>query len=356
MSAPTPPADPGQVPEGEIVEPDWDTATCDDVTTWTERLISAAFLAATAAGQAARNHAVLSMSALGGCTKAAAFKVAGRPMTNPPVPEEAREALLGTWLHEVLLPLLAKLIPGSVIEDGVVLRAGGLEVPGRLDLANPYVVWDLKTVKEWRLAGVRKLDAAYVAHWLQVMGYAYARWQAGHPVRFVVWIYFDRSTGQVHIETEAFVPPVDGQPLPPQIAAVIRRAEEIAFWSRDPDHAPRELARVDGRTEEPYLLRGPGPKGSVQCDRCEFLTACWGKTARRGEHGAQRILTATPEGIVAALSMYARGAGLTSEGTGLKDFAKLALDGVPHGVYDGWLYRHTSTGAIVVRRVEKSSG
>lgn len=356
MSAPTPPADQPPALEGEIVEPDWATADVDDVSAYTRSLISAAFLTATAERQAGRDHTALSMSALGGCTRAAAFKVAGWPVSNPPEPEEAREALLGTWLHEVLLPLLAQLVPDSVIEHPCVLRAGGLTIPGRLDLANPYVVWDLKTVKEWRLAGVRRLDAAYVAHWLQVMGYAYARYQAKHPVRFAVWIYFDRSTGQVHIETEEFIPPVAGQPLPPQIAAVIRRAEEIAFWARDPKRAPRELARVDGRADEPFLLRGPGPKGSVQCDRCEWLTECWGKTARRGEHGAQRILTATPAGIAAALAMYARGAGMTSEGNGLKDFAKLALDGVPHGVYDGWLYRHTTSGAIVVRRVENGAG
>ncbi len=354
MTAPTPPPEPAI--DGEIVEPDWDTADVDDVSTWTEQLIGAAFLTATAERQAGRDHTVLSMSALGGCTRAAAFKVAGVPMTNPAEPEEAREALLGTWLHEVLLPLLAQLIPGSVVEAGVVLSAGGLKIPGKLDLANPHVVWDLKTVKEWRLAGVRKLDAAYVAHWLQVMGYAYARWQAGHPVKFVVWIYFDRSTGQVHVETERFIPPVAGQPLPPQVAALIARAEEITYWARDPGRAPRELARVAGRTGEPYLLGGPGPKGSVQCDRCEWLRECWGNTARRGEHGAQRILTATREGIIAALEMYTHGAGMTSEGTRLKDFAKLALDGVPHGVYDGLLYRHTSTGAIVVRRVEKKTG
>lgn len=330
---------------GHVTEPDWSTATAGNVTDWTGRLVSAAFLAATAERQALRNLALLSMSSLGGCTKYAAFKVAGWPPSNEGEPEEARQALLGTWLHEVLLPLLAKLLgPGAVYEEPVELHAGGLVIPGSLDLAYGPVLWDLKTVKEWSLAGVRRLDGPYVAHWLQVMGYAYARWQAGYDVRWVVWIYFDRSTGEVHVETEAFVPPEPGKPLPAPIAAVIRRAEVIRFWSADPQRAPRQLAVVEGRTEEPYVLRGPGPKGSVQCDRCEFLTDCWGPTAVAGQHGAQRILTATPEGIATALALYAAGATKTSAGTADKEFAKLQLADVPDGEYGDWVFKHGRPG------------
>lgn len=328
----------------QLAEPDWATASLADVATYTHRAIARAFLDANAERQALRDPtAPISMSSLGGCTKYAAFKLAGWEPSDDPGEEEAREALLGIWIHEVLLPLLAKYITGAVVEEPVELHAGGLTIPGILDLANDYVVWDLKTVKEWRLAGVRRLDAAFVAHWLQEWGYAYARWQARYPVRCLVWIYFDRSTGEVHVEIEEFVPPVPGQPLPFALAAIIRRAEELRFWAKDPKRAPRELARVDGRTEEPYLLKGPGL--SVQCDRCEFLRACWDDTAVHRRRGAQRVLTATPEGIAEALAMYARGATLASEGKGLKDFAKAALAEVPDGEYPdpaggAWTFKH----------------
>jgi hypothetical protein len=290
-----------------------DLSTAGQVAASTRHLVTEAFTRENVARQADRDPTALTMSGLGGCTRACAYAVAGTPPSDVPPVEDARQAILGVWIHEHLLPWLARLLgPDAVFEQPVELRAAGLAIPGTLDLAVQSVVWDVKTVKEWRLHGVRR-RGTFSEHRLQVLGYGLARHQAGYPVKWVVFLYIDRSTGEVHVEVEEFTNRA--------ALAVIDRVELLRFHARDPDRAPR-----DGR----------GPGVSFACDRCPWLRRCWGDNARPGQPGVQRILAATPAGIEEALRLYAEGSAAAADGRRDQDFAKLVLEAVPAGGYGRW--------------------
>ncbi len=295
--------------------------TADGVATATRQLVAAAFEADNTARQADRDPTQLSMSGLGGCTRAAAYSIAGTPPTDVAPPEDARQAMLGTWIHEHLLPgMAAQAGPDAVVEQPAQLRAAGLVIPGTLDLAMPEIVWDLKSVREWRLSGVRR-HGTYADHRVQVMGYALARYQAGYPVRWVAWLYLDRATGDTHIEVEPFTNAA--------ALAVVDRVSEIAYHAQAPDDAPRE---------------GHGPGLSFACDRCPWLRRCWGPDATPGEPGAQKSQAATIEGIVETLELYAAAAAVTGPAEKDKDFAKLVLSAVPDGRYGRWILRRGEPG------------
>lgn len=311
----------------QVVDPlTFDSAA--DLAEYTRRKVAAAFRHENTTRQADRDPTHLTMSGLGGCTRAAAYSIAGTPPSDTPPQEEARQAMLGTWLHEHLLPGLQDLIQIdgaiAVVEEPVELHAAGLTINGTLDLATDPVVWDLKSVREWRLGGVRR-RGTYSEHRVQVIGYALARYQAGYPVKWVVWLYIDRSTGQVHVEVEEFTNAA--------ALSVISRVDEIRFFADDnPDMAPRRSVRGDRRN----VLRGPGL--SFQCDRCPWLRRCWGDDAVPAVKGAQSSIADTDAGIEYALELYSDGADAAGRGDADKEFAKLILAKVKPGQYGPWLY------------------
>jgi hypothetical protein len=302
-----------------------DTADADQVAAFTRALVGAAFQAENTTRQADRDPTALSMSGIGGCLKQAAHSVARSTPTDVAPPEEAREAVLGTWIHDHLIPWMVRLARGlgldAVGEEPCQVTAGGLVIPGTSDFAVPEIVWDIKSVKEWRLHGVRR-HGVYLPHELQVGGYALARWQSGHPVKWVVWIYIDRSTGEVHIEVKEFTN---------QLAlAVVDRLTRIRYHAANPDLAARE---------------GRGPGISLACDRCPWLRRCWGPTAVPGKPGAQTILAATPAGIEQALALYARAAAAAGAADKDKEFAKAVLADTPRGQYGAWTLDYGKPGS-----------
>lgn len=326
-----------------LPDPGIDTTDADQLAAFVRALVGAAFKAENVGRQADHDPTVLSMSGVGGCGKQGAYSeahaaararvAAGEDVedeylpTDIAAPEEAREAVLGTWIHDHLIPWMVKLVRGlglhAVGEHRVQLAAGGLTILGTLDLVIVFpdgteVVLDLKSVKEWRLHGVRR-HGVYLPHELQVGGYALARRQAGHNVRWVVWIYIDRSTGEVHLEVKPFVNAL--------VLAVVDRLTSIGYHAGRPDLAPREA-------------RGPGI--SLACDRCPWLQRCWEKGATPGKVGAQRILAATPEGIEAALALYARALAVESPAVKDKAFAKAIVHSanVPDGTYGDHVLKH----------------
>jgi hypothetical protein len=315
------------------------------VARYTRRVLSDVFLGESAASQLGRSPTELTISGLAGCTRAAALAVADIEATNIREPEEARESVLGQVIHGLTLPAMAEIIGGdAVYEAPVVLRAAGLTIRGTLDLAASVVggaplnaVWDVKTVKEWRLAGVRRIGGAYTAHWLQVMFYAWARYQAGHDVDWVVWIYIDRSTGQEDIRVSRFSPYA--------LNAVLNRMREIAYWAERPDDAPREVATLpstSSRRREYAGMSGPGL--SIACDQCPWLARCW-PGATSGSVGAQRVLAASPAGVEQALRLYAEAAEQESLAKSDKKFAKAILDGTPDGTYGPFRLGHRAPGS-----------
>ncbi len=263
-----------------------------------------------------RDPTRLTMSGLGGCTRRNAYAIAGTEPTDEHGPEEARMALLGAGIHDWFLIPLARVIrrlTGSTdvqVEKRVQLHAAGLNITGQLDLAFDDVLVDLKTVREYKLHGVRR-SGTFGEHRVQTFGYSVAEHQAGRKLRWVVALYMDRSTGEVFPSAERFTTPAGLE--------VIRRVETIRrFADTNPDAAPREA-------------RGPGV--SLACDRCPWLKRCWGSDAVPGETGPQTILAQSPAGLLEILRLYYDAAGVTSAATSDKDFAKLVLAATKPGTY-----------------------
>lgn len=262
-----------------------------------------------------RDPARLTMSGLGGCTRRNAYALAGTEPSDVHGPEQARMALLGSGAHDWFLPALARAIAkltGAVadVEKRVCLTVAGVQIPGSLDLAFDDVITDLKTVREYKLHGVRR-RGAFDEHRVQVGGYALAEYQAGRDVRWIVYLYMDRTTGEIHPVAEPFTTGT--------AEAVMRRVEDIQrFAGTGPDTAPREA-------------RGPGV--SLACDRCPWLRRCWGPAAVPGVTGPQTQLAATPAGLVEILRLAYDATGVAGTAKADKDFAKLVLSCTNDGLY-----------------------
>jgi hypothetical protein len=286
--------------------PQWNTA--GDVADDLRDLVAAAFTATSATNP--HDPERLSLSGLGGCTRRAAYSVAGTPASDVPPPEQARQANLGTWEHDGLLPQIAQLLPGALVEHPVELHAAGLRIPGRLDLWWPGLLLDLKTVGEHRLSGVRRAGAPYPEHVVQTRGYALALHQAGMDVRWVASLYMDRADGGEEPMVERFDAPA--------ALSVISRAEEIVEAAAEPDEARR-----DGR----------GPGLGFTCDSCPWLRRCWGDDAQPGVVGAQRNLARTDPQVEAALAMYVEARDREAAAKRDKEFAAAIIDGKRWGTY-----------------------
>lgn len=289
--------------------------TADELTKLLTEAVALAFEEENTRRQEDRDPTKLTMSGLGGCTRHNAYALAGTEASDVHPPEEARMALLGTGIHDWYLPALARVITrltGSPaeVEKRVTLTAAGITIRGQLDLVFEDVMVDLKTVREHKLHRVRRRAGAFNEHQVQVTGYALAEYQAGRTVRWVVYLYMDRTTGEVHPVVEPF----DNAGA----LAVIDRIETIQKFAGNPDAAPREA-------------RGPGV--SLACDRCPWLRRCWGPDAKPAVTGPQTQLALTPTGLVEILTLAFAAAGVKSAAAADSDFAKLVLANTDDGEY-----------------------
>lgn len=299
----------------------------DQVADALDAALSAAFKAET--GEA--RHRSGGMSATGGCRRLFAYHVSGTPMDDGWEPSEMRQAHLGTWQHAGLLPRLAEVLPGALIEEGVEWSLDrsdvGLDpviVRGRYDLSWGTVAVDLKTVGEHGLARVLR-DGGRREHWLQVHGYGAARMQRGHKVTHVAIVYLDRASGEHLVLVEPFREDL-------MAAAILWHLEVREYAALDPDGAPRDE-------------RGPGL--SIICDGCPFARRCWGEAPRFGTR-QHAVLGENPEAIRSALEMYDRASAAATAAESDKAFAKAILDGEPRGTRpDGWRIRYQSSGERV---------
>lgn len=292
------------LPRVEIPPP---TLTADDER---ERLATAtrqAFVAESTARQRHPHH--FGLSSVGGCRKAAAYAISRTPPSDPDLPvKEGRAANLGTWEHAGLLPRMAEQLPGAQTEVKVTLRAAGLNIPGSIDLDDPWTVVDLKTVGEFRLNGVVRTGAAYYNHYMQAGGYGLARLQMGRPPRWVAFHYLDRANGDECIIVNRFTNAYAQQ--------VLDRVEELADLAEAPDDAPRDE-------------RGPGL--SFSCDECPWLRRCWGPDAEPGSTRALRVHD-DPD-IEAALLDYDRARAIESQAKRDKELAAAKVEGARYGTY-----------------------
>lgn len=283
-------------------------------------LVAAAFESENTRLQEDRDPTALTMSGLGGCTRRNAYAIAAVEASDVHPPEQARQALLGTGIHLWFLPALARVITARLglvaeVEKRVALHAAGITIVGQLDLAYANIVLDLKTVREWRLHGVRRRGdrGAYDEHQVQVGGYGLAEWQAGRPVDKLIFLYMDRTTGEVH----PVIQPFDNNAA----VAVLDRVDALVAFAEKPDTAPRE---------------GRGPGISLACDRCPWLRRCWGPDAAPGQPGPQVRLAETPDGLVEILKLSLAATGVASQAKADKDFAKVVLSRTTDGSYGGY--------------------
>lgn len=292
----------------------------DQLAEFVQKVVARTFERVNARRQEDRDPTALTMSGLGGCTRRNAYSLAGTPPSDVHPPEEARQAVLGTHIHDWFLPPMAEVIGEELgvpvdVEKRVVLHAAGIEIRGQLDIAWAHIVGDLKSVREYRLHGVRRRDArgegAFSEHHVQVGGYGLAEFQAGRPVEQIIFLYMDRTTGEV----QPVIEPFDNA----YAVAVIDRVETIyRFAARNPDAAPREA-------------RGPGV--SLACDRCPWLRRCWGPDAVPGKPGPQTQLADTTAGLLAILELSLAASAVAGAAHADKDFAKLVLTRTKDGQY-----------------------
>ncbi len=258
-----------------------------------DRAVGHAFRAANRAGQQARPHLYdLTMSALGGCPRQAAYRLSHTEPSDPllAVDGEARPALIGTWIHAGLLPSLGEVLVEADIEMPLTLESQvtlpdgtphTLTIHGTTDCYTRAMgggVVDLKTVHAYKLGDVDH-DGVYAAHRTQVHGYAAALRGWGLPVAWVAWAYLDRSTGESLIAVEPFGAEEE--------QALHRHLQSLISLTRAVDAAPRGH-------------RGPGL--SVVCDGCPWLRRCWGPEAEPGDTRA--IAVHRREDIALAAQKY----------------------------------------------------
>lgn len=286
----------------------------------------------------------LSVSRLGGCTRRAAYTLAGTEPSNQVTPGEARAANHGTWIHEGVLPRLADQVGGKH-ETQVVVTAAGVTIYGRADLAVTESdlggeMLDVKTVAG--LDGVRR-RGGWDNDWMQLLAYILGETQrSGQRIRWAVLLYIDRDTG----EDEVFVREVTDAVL----LSVVERVAEIRRYSAAPDMAPRTTAALPGSRR--WRMRGPG---SWTCDECPWLSRCW-PGAEPGVVGAQRHLARTDPAREAAIGAYASAATAAGELSAEQSFWRSVLAGAPEGEYGPWRLSWTRNGAINVKAIRPIEG
>jgi hypothetical protein len=285
-------------------------------------IVGAAFRAANAS-RARSQQKALGMSELGGCRRQAAFKVLGVEPTNPHQERtdkhaDSREAMIGTMIHETVLPQIQAMSMTAEIEVPVILRFDELpDIPGSSDLIDKseHLILDLKTTSGRGADFVRSRGPSKKHLW-QTHGYATAAIQAGITITNIALVYIDRSDGQVvHVHHQAYDPDI---------------VTDIEAWWR-------EVNSVADPFDLPRDEKGPGL--SKACDWCEWLTGCWGPDAVMGEKGAQKnILEEVPpsqrrDEIEEYLRKYKEASDAERAAKEEKAFAREVLAGAAPGRY-----------------------
>lgn len=297
-------------------------------------LIGAAFRSANDKRARSQQRA-LGMSELGGCRRQAAYKVLNYPISNPTnertdIFADSREAMIGTLIHDLVLPEIASMSLTAEIEVPVVLQFTGLpDIPGHADMVDEETLIDLKTVGHNAVNRVQTSGPSKKHIW-QTHGYAQALRNNGHDITRIALVYVDRSNGRVvHIHQQEFDPTI---------------LEQIENWWL-------EVNSVQDPTVLPRDETGPGL--SRICDWCPWLKACWGETAAAGETGVQsRALEVMPDDertqeVERLLHTYWEAAQVERDAKDRKTFARETLLTTTPGVYGdmilGWMSQSSYT-------------
>lgn len=264
------------------------------------------------------------ISELGGCMRQAAYKVSGAEPTDEDTSNHA-PAMIGTWLHEALLPRLAAAStdPGARIEVPVQVTSGPLPLPGTIDLLTAKNALDVKTVSGWGWQRVLTEGPKRQHRWqLHTYGQAYVE-ETGDPLDDVTLLFFARDSGEVMAHTEPWSPVVAAEALTWWAAAV-------EYGQTAPDAAPREDRR--------------GPGHDIVCSGCPFRTRCWGPAS---EWPVQTQLAAGP-GLETMLGVLHAATRAKSQAEKDQAFAKDALAATDPGIYGRYRLRRGRGSAPMV--------
>jgi hypothetical protein len=241
------------------------------------------------------------MSALGGCRRAGAYRLAGTPNHDPD--SASRAAEVGTALHAQWLPLLAKLL-GGACEVETVLTDGEVSVPGTVDLLLHDAVVDLKTVGGRSFDLLTQPRRTWVA---QVTAGALACGVTDCAVLVV-----NRDDGRAKWWQWA----VDEDEY----------AHDVHAWLIDANHPPEEVPRD---------FRGPGI--DRECDWCPFQWTCWPEQPNGAR--PQAVLIHDDTDRAQALIEYVDAAARETRAVSDKKWARDKLTGSEPGQYGAYLLR-----------------
>lgn len=262
----------------------------------------------------------LGISALGGCEREAGYILARTPPTNTPPP--TRSAILGTWLHEKILPLLADSLGGCEVEGTVYVQ--GLKGHSDLYVQLGATAADLKTCTEGAMSKARRLGPIRNHLW-QILGYAKARREAGQRVDWVAIIYVDRARGEHFV----WVAPYDEV----EADAAMRWLHDVrSVAKRNPDLLPR-------------TRRGPGL--DWKCDACKWLDRCWPDAQKT----IRTELDEPGPAIEAALKMRLEAGEREADAKRDKQFAEAILEGVDDGDHGPYRLKWRSNGERLAQKV-----
>lgn len=225
-------------------------------------------------------------------------------------------ALIGTLLHDALLPVMAAQWGGEHSVPVIVDLGDGLPpIPGEADLVVGDEVIDLKTGTEAVIERVVRDCAPRPDHHRQVNLYRLGLTQAGREINWASILLLGRSRG----ETVSFAAPFDEEVV-----------EQARGWWRSVQASPKPEA-LD-RTE-----RGPGL--SIVCSGCPFRSRCW------PNQQATLIDEGGGSATESALTMLRDALDKRNTADKDADFAKAILAGIEPGEYGKWRAWYQGGGA-----------
>jgi hypothetical protein len=209
----------------------------------------------------------VSASAIGGCLRASAWRLADVPFTDPETRHPS--AAIGTAIHDYLGPRIAARLGDAVwVERSVPYRYRGREWTGRLDLYDSRdqalalneagELVDVKTCGDYSWSRVKAGRVTY-GHIMQGAQYGAGVEDAGGKVNRIRWVYVHRATGEVEELSEVWDSAVMRSALHDRLDEII---EAAAAARANPDAVEREG-------------EGLNPRGFSECNGCPFRSACW---------------------------------------------------------------------------------
>jgi hypothetical protein len=197
----------------------------------------------------------LGVSALGGCRRAAGYRLAGTP-ADEGYDTGGLQAIMGTAIHDTFAAAARVAFSdfaGHVVIENAEIQFAGLV--GHPDLYVEPLLVDLKTLGySMQLEKIRR-NGPSIPHLWQVAVYAAGMILQGHPVERVRINYLCRDSGEEHVWEDNFR---------------IEHVRDAVAWLDNVRKTEVELLPRDYRPDSAY------------CKNCSFFQRCWADSAIPG--------------------------------------------------------------------------